>query len=68
MLWLKKSIAWTLLVSVIALNAGCAAPAGNYCDIARPIWWETTVELDSTPPGIVRQVMTHNETIETLCR
>lgn len=68
MLWLKKSIAWMTTVFVIALSAGCAGPAGSYCDIARPIWWGSTAELDSTPPGIVRQVVAHNETIEALCR
>lgn len=57
-----------ILLSVIALNGGCAGPAGNYCDIARPIWWQDVQELDDTPPGITRQVVAHNETVEKLCR
>lgn len=57
-----------MLLSVIALAIGCAGKAGgSYCDIAQPIWWESNAELDATPDGIVRQVVTHNETWRALC-
>lgn len=56
-----------ILLSVIALNAGCAVPAGSYCDIARPIWWDSTEQLDATPPAITRQIVAHNETVVALC-
>ena len=68
MMWLRKSMRWTILLSVIGLNTGCATTGGSYCDIARPIWWDSAGELDATPPPITRQIVAHNETIETLCR
>lgn len=57
-----------ILLSVIGLSAGCAGPAGNYCDLARPIWWDSAAELGATPPGITRQIVAHNETVEAVCR
>ena len=56
------------MVCVIGLNAGCATTGGSYCDIARPIWWDNTEQLDATPPGITRQIVVHNETVAALCR
>jgi len=50
-----------------ALAAGCAASHGNYCDIAAPIWWDSTEDLDVTPDAIVRQIVEHNETVITVC-
>jgi len=51
------------------LAAGCAAPtnSGNYCDIAEPIWWDTTEQLDATPTPILRQIVEHNEIVQKLC-
>jgi len=58
------------MACAVVLTAGCAAPtpSGNYCDIARPIWWDNTAQLDATPDAIIRQVVEHNETVEALCR
>jgi len=52
------------------LLAGCAAPlpTGNYCTIAKPIWWDSADQLDATPTPIVRQIVEHNETVAALCR
>jgi len=59
---------WTILLCAAVLAAGCAAPnSGNYCDIATPIWWDSTEDLDATPDAIVRQIVEHNETVLTLC-
>ena len=65
---LRKLIGWMMMVCVIGLNAGCATTGGSYCDIARPIWWDSTEQLDATPPGITRQIVVHNETVAALCR
>ncbi|MFA5662414.1 hypothetical protein [Castellaniella sp.] len=68
MLWIARSIRWTMMLCVTALIAGCAAiPAGSYCDLANPIWWQSVDELDATPDGIVRQVVRHNERYEAVC-
>lgn len=68
MLWLRKSMRWMILLSVIGLAGGCATTGGSYCDIARPIWWQSADELDATPPAITRQIVAHNETVAALCR
>jgi len=53
----------------VVLSAGCAVktPQGNYCDIARPIWWDSAEQLDATPTPVVRQIVAHNETVTALC-
>ena len=57
-----------MLLSVIALNAGCATTGGSYCDIARPIWWANLADLETTPVDITRQVVRHNDQWVALCR
>jgi len=57
-----------MLLCVAVLLAGCAANNGNYCDIARPIWWDSADDLDATPAAIVRQIVEHNETVLAVCR
>jgi len=56
-----------MMLCAAALTAGCAASSGNYCDIARPIWWDSVADLDATPASIVRQVVEHNETVLAVC-
>lgn len=64
----RKWPRWMMMLCVIWLTTGCAVKTGgSYCDIAAPIWWESNAELDATPDGIVRQVVTHNETWRALC-
>ncbi|WP_322994358.1 hypothetical protein [Castellaniella sp.] len=67
-MWLKKLMRWMMTLSVIVLAAGCAVKDGDYCDIARPIWWDSTQELDDTPTGITRQIAKHNETWLKVCQ
>jgi len=61
---------WIPTLCAAALATGCASPpsSGNYCDIAVPIWWDSTEELDATPDPIVRQIVEHNETVAGLCQ
>jgi len=56
-----------MMLCAAVLLSGCAASSGNYCDIARPIWWDSAEDLDATPTSIVRQVVEHNETVMALC-
>lgn len=67
MRYIAKWIRWTTILSVVTLSAGCVIVSGDYCSIAKPIWWETQSELDATPDGIVRQVHAHNEVWQAVC-
>src|SRR5690606_29293834 len=63
-----KYLRWMMMLCVIGLTIGCAVMAGgSHCDIYRPIWWDSPEELAATPDGIVRQVVTHNETWRAVC-
>lgn len=56
------------MLCVSVLLTGCAGKTGgSFCDIAKPIWWESQAELDATPDGIVRQIVPHNEKVRALC-
>ncbi|KAK69075.1 hypothetical protein [Bordetella bronchiseptica] len=51
---------------------GCAGPAARvgveFCDHARPIWFDTVEQVDATPAAVRRQILDGNETIKRLCR
>ncbi|CAM5220412.1 hypothetical protein CDEF62S_00645 [Castellaniella defragrans] len=66
-MWLKKLMRWTITLCIVAFAAGCAVPGGDYCDIARPIWWNSSQEMEATPASIVRQVVKQNEAWAALC-
>lgn len=56
------------MLCVIGLTTGCAVmTGGSFCEIAKPIWWDSQSELAATPDGIVRQVVTHNEKWRAVC-
>ena len=55
-------------VSIAALNYGCVTTSNDYCDIAKPIRWQTVDELDATPMPVVRQIVVHNETWRAVCK
>lgn len=56
------------MLSIMPLAGGCATVAGSYCDIERPIWWDSVTQLDATPPLITRQIVAHNEKWAELCK
>lgn len=63
-----KCLRWMMMLCVIGLTAGCATvTGGSYCEIAKPIWWDSQAELAATPDGIVRQVVLHNEKWRAVC-
>lgn len=64
-----KSKLWIVTLSSIALVAGCAAPRGDFCDIARPLYFEhdaTVDELAGDEEELLRGIVRHNELVE-LC-
>ena len=53
--------------------AGCvrATAGNNYCDIARPILFDTDAVVDQlavSDPQLLRDVVTHNEIHDRLCK
>lgn len=56
------------MLCVVTLSVGCAGVSSNYCDIAKPIWWDGVNDLDATPTSVVRQIVSHNEVWERLCK
>lgn len=57
-----------MILSFVALTAGCAATvSGDYCDIARPIWFDTSGDVLTTPADVRRQILVHNELWAALC-
>lgn len=59
-----------MLLLIGSSLGGCAAPAKvgvEYCDHARPIYFDSAAEVDRTPAGVRRQVLDHNETWAVLC-
>ncbi|RIQ11211.1 hypothetical protein D0846_12065 [Bordetella avium] len=62
-----------MMLSLLSLSlAGCAAPAARvgveYCDHARPIYFDSAAQVDATPAPVRRQVLEGNETWRLLCR
>lgn len=59
------------MLSLLNLSlTGCAAPARvgiEYCDHARPIYFDSAVQVDQTPEGVRRQVLEGNATWRGLC-
>lgn len=50
--------------------AGCVAPARvgvEYCDHARPVYFDTVAQVDATPAPIRRQILGINSTWGELC-
>lgn len=59
-----------LLLLSLSLT-GCAAPARvgvEYCDHARPIYFDSAAQVERTPAPVRRQVLEWNETWAKLCR
>lgn len=63
-----KSMHWTLMILLAALLTGCATVKGDFCDLAKPIWWDTPQQLNETPEPIIRQIVQHNEVHKLVCK
>lgn len=58
-----------LTLSSVALLSGCVSPTSNYGDIAKPILFghvDTIDWLAENDERLLRQIVTHNEQVETL--
>lgn len=65
-----KSRHWIVILSSLALVSGCAAPSGDFCDVARPIYIGSDAVVDwlaTNDETLLRAVLSHNEMTET-CR
>lgn len=59
-----------MLLLIASSLTGCAAPARvgvEYCDHARPIYFDSAAEVDRTPADVRRQVLEVNEVWRRLC-
>lgn len=60
-----------MMLLLIGLSlTGCAAPARvgvEYCDHARPVYFDSAAQVDQTPGPVRRQVLEGNETWRALC-
>lgn len=70
-MWRMKWRAWMMMLFLIASSlTGCAAPARvgvEYCDHARPIYFDSAAQVDQTPRPISRQILDRNATWAKLC-
>lgn len=58
------------MLSSVGLLSGCVTPSGDFCDIAKPMYFETdlTVEwLAENDEALLRDIVAHNE-IAGMCR
>ena len=62
---------WAQMSCAIALLSGCATTnSSGYCDIASPIYFDTTATIDwlaENDPQFLRSTITANETWDRLC-
>jgi hypothetical protein len=55
---------WIVTLSSLALVAGCEAPTGNFCEVARPIYIGGDPVIDwlaENDEVLLRSVVSHNE-------
>lgn len=64
-----KWLRWTILLCLTPLASGCATSRTGieYCEHAKPIYWNSDAELQSTPLPITRQIVESNSKIKRLC-
>lgn len=58
-----------LFLTALSLT-GCAAPARvgvEFCDYARPVYFDSERQVDETPDGVRGQILQRNETWRVLC-
>lgn len=66
-----KRLAWMTLLLLLSLSAtGCVAPARvgvEYCEHARPIYFDDARQVDDTPAPVRRQIREGNAVWRRLC-
>lgn len=67
----RKRPVWMMALLLMSLNVtGCVAPAAvgvEFCDHARPVYFDAPEQVNATPPSVRRQVLDGNKTWKTLC-
>ena len=54
----------------LALLAGCVKSNDSYCDIASPLYFNTSVTvqwLSEHDPSLLREIVIHNTQVQGLC-
>lgn len=66
-----KRPAWVMTMLLLNLSAiGCAAPERvgvEYCAHARPIYFDSALQVDGTPAPVRRQILENNSVWAKLC-
>ncbi|KGD95226.1 hypothetical protein JL37_11055 [Achromobacter sp. RTa] len=65
--WPVKMMVLSLLISSLAGCAALVRVGVEYCDHARPIYFDSETQVDQTPAAIRREVLEGNETWRRLC-
>ena len=59
-----------MMILPLALSAGCVTTTNSYCDIASPLYFDTSVTiqwLSEHDPSLLREIVIHNEQVQGLC-
>ena len=59
-----------ILTLLTALASGCVKSSDSYCDIASPLYFDTSVTvqwLSEHDPSLLREIVIHNEQVQGLC-
>ena len=59
-----------ILTLLTGLVSGCVKSADSYCDIASPLYFDTSVTiqwLSEHDPSLLRGIVIHNEQVQGLC-
>lgn len=66
-----KRLGWTMTLLLMSLSViGCAAPARvgvEYCDHARPFYFESGEQVRATPGPVRRYLLDENKKWRALC-
>lgn len=59
---------WTTILSSSALLAGCVTPTADFCDISRPMYFDSQDVVDwlaDNDTALLRDIVSHNELMES---
>ena len=59
-----------ILTLLTGLSSGCVKSSDSYCDIASPLYFDTSVTvqwLNEHDPSLLREIVIHNEQVQGLC-
>lgn len=66
-----RRLGWTMTLLLMSLSViGCAAPARvgvEYCDHAKPTYFDSREQVQATPPEIRQKILSDNKVWRALC-